>query len=230
MSKAHLAAAQVQYDALVSRAMEAESRGDTLEAVRLAQEAWKHLPDMMKFEKKYEEGTFQSVPCIDMVLRLAPPLLDIDALTGVETLLKQNRSIDRDASDDLAARLKEARSRLNSCWRVLRLLETTDGARWLDLQQETQLNEPELRSTIESLFTVGLLKPHASDHPTRFRLNDVLTRAVHATCAACGCSEDLTLDVAVSLDACPACGRRDTVQIFATVRPKRSNHPRNTQI
>jgi hypothetical protein len=99
-----------QYYALVEKARTALDEGLYMEALELAVASWEHIDGMMQYERKYEGAAFETVEGIEIVLAHAPLLFDFQALSRLELLLKSQRRIDKHASDDLAAKLAEARA------------------------------------------------------------------------------------------------------------------------
>jgi len=110
MSKLVLQGSVAAYSDLLNNALEAERAGCFIDAIRHAVAAWVYVEDMMKYKRRWEQAEFKSVPCIDLVLKYAPLLLDNQCLNRLENLLRERRSIDKHASDDLASRLAEARA------------------------------------------------------------------------------------------------------------------------
>lgn len=211
MAKADLIAAQSKYDSLVRDSRNAERDGEYGIAIERAKSAWPHVVDMMKYEKRYEAAEFKSLPCIDTVLRLAPPLLDIDSLDELASLLKANRSIDRDASDDLAARVVDARSRLRACYEVLGLFEAAEQSTLLQLLEQSGRGRSEIEPVVKELVSVCVLERSGRAGTAEIRLRRGVASLARAQCVHCGAKYAGQLAQAVAMDACPSCQRIDAM-------------------
>lgn len=206
MAKLDLAVAKEEYHLLVERASTAERAGDAPGAIRFARNAWQHVVDMMKYEQKYETGTFRSLPCIDIVCRLAPPLLDGEALEELGGLLKTNRSIDRVASDDLADRLRQARDELAAFHRLYALIESRSGVTATEVQAllggdlgwDARLGQARQLRTVR----VG-----SHDKANAVEATGNSEALVTGWCVRCGLECILPLCDFLTLSRCTSCGR-----------------------
>jgi predicted transcriptional regulator len=206
MSKAALQAAQLQYDQCMAAARNHERNGQLEEAIRQAIEAWEHLEGMMKFERKWEDREFKSVPCIDMVLRHAPMLLDGKSLDRLGDLLKEQRSIDKLASDDLAARLQEAKQRMRAIHQLLARVEAEPGITVTRLAETCGCDRPTVDQICERLEAMELIEVDRTGKARELRLATDFDRNITGLCESCGRGAALLWWDALSVRKCPTCG------------------------
>jgi len=186
MAKADLERAQQEYDRIVAAAQIAAKQRRYPEAIDYAMSAWRFVDDMMKFERKYEEKEFKSVPCIDLVLKLAPLTFRTDALDRLAELLKSQKAIDRNASDDLAARLETARASLRIAWAVWDAIERTPGQTSRQLADAVNLTTSEVRAIVEQWIGMGSIERKEAGREIEFRLATEMGREAAARCPSCG--------------------------------------------
>lgn len=206
MAKADLQADQAAYDRVLAIAGEAERAGDYSRAISHAIRAWPFLEGMMQFERRWEGATFKSIPCVDMVLRLAPPLLNWSALDQLETLLRARRAIDRSTSDDLADRLRGARALLALAHSIWRHVQANPGASYDAVRADVQGGHSDLRNIIDRWVDMGILVRTGPSSDTRLRLATDLGRAMTAKCSACGENVAMAFRDALHPRSCPKCG------------------------
>ncbi len=118
MTKAEMEAHRAEYHALASRARSAKQAGLYREAVDLAVSSWDHIDGMMRYERTYNDHEVNGLETIKIVLRHAPLLFDFESLDKLEGLLKTQRRIVKNTSDDLAESLAKARALM---WEAHRL-------------------------------------------------------------------------------------------------------------
>lgn len=214
MSKAQLQADQAAYDQLIAMARREEADGRFADAIAHAVSAWQHVSGMMKYERRWEEREFTSVPCIDIVLRLAPLILDWESLDRLADLLKGDRSIDRNASDDLAARLAEARGKLQDVLRLWRLVETEVGIMQSELRTRLGGEQERWRGLAEQLDRVGIIirVPHGGSY--RLWLATLMDAMVNGRCPSCGVVVRGRKSAMLEEQSCPKCGGRVTFVII----------------
>jgi hypothetical protein len=185
VSKAELLEATQRYNETIEQMNDARSRGDWHRAVALSKRAWEWLDQSMKYGAKYEEREYKSAPCIDLALRFAPLTLDHQTLDELGQLLKARKSIDRLASDDLAARLTEAKVRLMHAYRLWVLLESS-GAVPVATLPETLGDKPgQWTSLVRDWEMMGVLIREEANGQEAIRLKTDLLRSVAAVCTLC---------------------------------------------
>jgi hypothetical protein len=206
MTKADLQASRDRYYDLVRQARDAESAGYHEQAVTLAMHAWEHVNEMMAFEAKYEDASFKSVPCIDLVLKLAPRIFYAQALDNLGILLKQKKAVDRRASDDLAARLEEARARMTKCHRLWDLIEKFPGIRQDELRTMLGGDQAEWREAVEVWSSMGLVGREPDGGSYRLRLLMDLDAESIAACWQCGARQVGPKRSFLASKQCMTCG------------------------
>jgi hypothetical protein len=207
MAKAELRSAQESYDAQMLLADQALTGGRYAEAIAHAKAAWPLVDDMMKYERRWEGTEFKSVPCIDLVIRYAPLRLDSGSLDELEALLRTKKSIDRHASDDIAARLVDARELIHSAHRLWDYLETHPNVRQDRLDDELGGPQATWRWIAEQWEGMGLLArtKHAGSYLLRL-VTDMNAQA-RGLCSSCSASAGGRRRKLLKPQECPRCGR-----------------------
>ena len=213
MAKAELQAEHAQYHHDLAAALRLAEEGNYDQAINHAMEAWHHVEDMMKFSRRWEKREFDSVPCIDLVLRLAPVLLHSESLERLTEVLKENKGIDRMAGDDLAARLADAIGKLRAAYRVLDLVERNPGLLQGELDDRLGGDQSQWRSISEGLEKSGALL-RTPERPTyRLRLAFGIDRKLVGKCVACGRQALGSYENIIASPQCPSCGHTDALVI-----------------
>ena len=114
--------------------------GRLRDAVELSVTALDHIDGMMRFGRKYCEVEFTSVECIDVVLRIAPLLLDCESLDRLEEVLKERRQIQKNTSEDLAKKLADARELMSNAYNLANYLERNGHANVVDSLRSSQFD------------------------------------------------------------------------------------------
>lgn len=204
-TKAELQAAQGKYDECLARAREAESQGRFTDAIKCAAEAWQHVEAMMQYERKFEDAEFRSLPCIDLVLRIAPHLLHNEALEQLGALLKSRKSIDKHATDDLATRLTGANETLGKLHRLWDHIERHAGARQDRLESELGGEQSEWRGICECQETMGFFIRERRGNSFCLYLRARLDSKVRCKCIKCGAESVREKRSALSSHQCERC-------------------------
>lgn len=217
-TKSELEAAQGAYDSQMALARQALKDKQYARALRHAEAAWPFVEDMMKFERRWEKAEFESVPCIDLVLQYSPLIMDTGVLERLGELLRKRRSIDKHASNDLAARLKSAVEALQQAHRLWDYLERTPFARQDNLHAELGGSKNQWREYIEAWEQMGLVTriAHGASHTIR-----LATCLDHDTIGKCsGCAEIVSGKKRAFLShrTCPMCKRKVDFVLMSTSR------------
>lgn len=219
MAKAELQADQAAYDGHMARARAAEAAGRHADAILHAMEAWPHLDGMMKFERRWEEREFQSVACIDLVLRYAPLLFHFESLETLASMLKSQKSIDRNATDDLADRVSAAMSQLLRAQRLWNHIEDNPETRQDEVRERLGGDQDEWRATAERWAEMGLIVRTKVGGRYQLELATNLDARVRGRCAECGrVVRGMKRDM-LSEQACPACLKSSMFAILGEVPP-----------
>jgi hypothetical protein len=205
MAKAELETAQFQYDQEIKKARISEKNGDFHSAIRHAVNAWEYVEGMMKFEKRWECAEFDSVPCIDIVLRYAPLILDGQALCQLSDLLRKRKSIDKIANDDLAARVAEAQALLRQVHQLWNLVERQPLVRQDMLRQILGGNQDTWRGIAEQWESMGLIHriKHSGSYMLKFATE--LSERWRAKCPSCGAIAVGAKRAFLDSQECPRC-------------------------
>jgi hypothetical protein len=155
---------------------------------------------MMRFERRYEGRDFRSLRCVDIVLKYAPVTFTLDALERLGALLREHRTIERNTSDDLGARLAAAVRRAWEARAVWDYLERTSGARQAVLDGSSGASA---KALIREWEQMGLVS--RTDHEIQLVTQ---TRAVIAgKCPECGALEHASTEEFLEDRQCKACSK-----------------------
>ena len=186
MKKAEMEHHREAYDHLMGCATSAERAGLHQKAVEFALAAWGHIDGMMQYERKYAEGEVLSIGAIEIVLRLAPLLLDFPNLDRLEALLKECRRIESNTSVPLAEKLNDARARMWENHRMWDHLERHPGCRQDELRQVLGGVQDRWRAVAEDWEKLGLLHRVAEGASYRLTFCTCMEDLVKAKCSTCG--------------------------------------------
>jgi hypothetical protein len=209
MKKAEMEFHQAKYLSLMREVREARGRGLYRRAIELALATWEHIDGMMQYERKYRDASFDSIESIDFVLKFAPLLFDFPSLDSLETLLKRQRRIERDTSDDLGARLREARGVMAEAHRIWTHLERNPEARQDELAMVLGGDQRRWRSMAEAWEAMSLLRRTPERGSYRLALSTRMGEVVSAKCSCCGGKADAPKAMFLEMLKCPQC--RSTV-------------------
>ena len=186
MKKTEMEGHSADYEGLMAQAQQAQRKGLYRKAVELALAAGQHIDGMMQYEQKYANREFLSIPAIELVLRLAPLLLDLSSLDKLQDLLRQCRQIERETSAGFSKKIDEARAQT---WRNHRL--------WRHVEQNPECRQDELGNILggdqghwvevtEAWESMGLLRRTLEGRAYRLTLSTRMGELVKAKCSSCG--------------------------------------------
>ncbi len=204
-TKAELEQQKTFYYAVLRKAQVAEAAGRLREAVELAVSSWPYVDGMMQFERKYEEREFRSIGTIDVVLKLAPLLLHSPSLDDLAVLLKSQKRIDKNASDDLAARLEESRQRMWSAHQLWSHLEQHPGARQDELSKSLGGDQDAWRALAETWERMGVIARTPEGGSFRLLLRTRMHTLARAKCPSCGLVAKASKSRLLEPQSCPKC-------------------------
>ena len=216
-SKAELESDSVQYHELIDQARSALRDGHHEEAVQIAWASCKHIDGMMQFERKYESREFSSVEAIDVLLEYAPLLFHFQVLDDLESLLKSQRRIDRDASDDLADDLSKARTRMWEAHRLWNYIEQSGRCRQDELRANLGGNQDQWRSIAESWEKIGLIRRTSDRGSYRLSLTTRIDAETAAKCPACGTVINEVMYKLLEKSTCPKCQTKGSFVFLSRV-------------
>lgn len=185
-TKSELEAHRFRYNALISQARAALDDGHYSKAVEIASTSWQYVDGMMQYERRYEEKEFENIEGVDIVLDYAPLLFKFEKLDELDTLLKSQRRIDKNASDDLAAKLADARSRMKDAYRLWDCLERQASAQQSELRAALGGNQDQWRKLVESWSRMRILRQEPVDSSYRLSFVTRLDEPIEAKCFSCG--------------------------------------------
>jgi predicted Zn-ribbon and HTH transcriptional regulator len=205
MKKAEMEFHQSQYLELMRRAREAQGQGLYRRAIECALATWEHIDGMMQYERKYRDASFDSVESIDLVLRFAPLLFDFPSLDSLETLLKRQRRIERDTTDDLGARVSQARALMADAHRLWTHLERNPESRQDELAAVLGGDQRRWRSMAEAWEAMSLLRRTPERRSYQLALSTRMGEVVPAKCSRCGTKADAPKAMFLEALTCPQC-------------------------
>lgn len=213
-TKAELELHRDQYHDLLNQARAAELTGELSKAVELAICSWQFVDGMMQFERRFEDSEFKSVEGIDIVLRLAPPLLDIECLDKLAILLKSQRRIDKNTSDNLAERLEKARTRTWNIHRLWSLLEENPAETATKLSCLSGIGYDECVRLLTDGVRTQIFNVHSGLGEERFSIAASMDNPVLAKCSSCGVIAKAAKYRFLEPQTCPKCRNSGYFVIF----------------
>ena len=214
-TKAEMEEDRERYHGLIAKARLALQGTRFREAVKIASTSWKHIDGMMQFERKYENKEFSNIEAIDIVLEYAPLLFEFTVLDELEALLKAQRKIDRDASDDLADNLSKARDRMRAAHRLWNHLEVHRNANLVELGSALGGSQDTWRVLVEAWETMGIIRRTKKDDAQFWTLTTQMDAMVLAKCPACGGGAKWTKAKFLETLACPTCRKPESFVLLA---------------
>ncbi len=214
-TKAEMEEDRARYHELVAHARSMIRDGRFNEAIKIAAAAWKHIDGMMQFERKYENKEFSNIEAIDIVLEYAPLLFEFVVLDELEALLKAQRKIDRDASDDLAGNLSKARDRMWAAHRLWNHLEVHRNAKIVELGSALGGTQDIWRALVEAWETMGVIRRTGKDDAHFWTLTTQMNAMVLAKCPACGGGAKWNKAKFLETLECPTCRKPGSFVLLA---------------
>lgn len=204
------------YHVLMRQARDAEAEGMYRAAVDRALESWDHVDGMMKYERKYSDKEFSTIPAIELPLRYAPMLFDIASLDRLEELLKSRRAIEKNTSDSLKEKLKQARQRLGNAHRLWNYLEYHPDARQDQLRTVLGGSQDRWRAMAEMWEKMGLVDRTPEGGSYRLSLTTRIGRIVLGRCSNCGHVAEAPKAMFLEALSCPECETESNFVILAS--------------
>ncbi len=204
-TKAELEQQRNQYSALFEKAFAAEGAHLYREAIGYAIASLPFVDGMMQFERKYENHEFRSVETIDILLKYAPLLLHFPSLDELGVLLKSQKRIDKNASDDLATRLDAARQRMWDAHRLWDHLEENPGARQDELRKTLGGDQDAWRTLAETWQRAGILLRTPEGGSYRLSFQTRMHALARAKCPNCGLVARASKSKLLEPQTCPKC-------------------------
>lgn len=207
MKKAEMEAHRDEYHARISEAHEAEQKEFYHAAVDHAMSSLHHVDGMMRYERRYEYREFDTLDGIEIILEYAPLLFLFHSLDAVESLLNDNRQIERNTLDPLSDKLAEARERMFASRRIWNHLEHHPGAQEEDLPVEPLDGDGWGRwwSSIDAWEEMGIVRQTETDDSQCLSFVTQMDEAARAKCPGCGIIAKGPKFKFLATVACPKC-------------------------
>ena len=198
----------------MAKVRSAQQEGLYSDAVKLALLSWEHIDGMMQHARKYEDREFGSIDAIDVVLKYAPLLFDFQSLRALETLLKNERRIERDTSENLTDNLATARALMWDAHRLWDHLEQHPDARQDELRTMLGGDQDRWRSLAEAWDKMCLVRRTPEANSYRLTLCTHLDEVVAAKCCSCGTVAKAPKATFLENLTCAACGNMSVFVIL----------------
>ena len=217
-TKVEMESHRAKYQEVMASARLALRKGQHDEAVTIAASSWMYIDGMMQFERKYENREFSNIEAIDVVLDFAPLLFHSQVLDDLESLLKSQRRIDRDASDDLAGSLANARARMWDAYRLWNHIERNDECRQDELRTALGGDQDQWRSIAEAWERFGLILRISDRNSYRLSIATRIDGEALAKCPSCGAMIKGSMYKLLDAIDCPKC-RAKGIFVFLSRLP-----------
>lgn len=205
MKKTEMEADASSYHQEMYFAVTAQRQGLQREAVKHALLALPFIDGMMQYERKYKDKAFDSIESIDIVLKYAPLLFDLQSLNDLEALLTAKRTIDRHASADLARDVDQARQRMWQAHHLWNHIERNPDCRQDELRRALGGDQDEWRAMAEAWHAMSLLRRTPAGGSCRLTLSTRLAEVVSAKCPSCGTIVQCPKAFCLETTGCPDC-------------------------
>jgi len=203
--------AELEFDATrfrhaVSLMRKTHQSGEVLAAIKVAVEACEYADGMMQFEKRFEKRLERkSVETIDYIFRFAPLVFDRASLERVGALLKEQKRIDKVATDDLASDLQQAFELMWDAHRLWKLLRETPGFPQDQLRTQLGGSQDRWRGISEAWEELGLIQRVASSNSYLLSPATQLSGQARGKCSACGATGKASMGAFLDNIICPKC-------------------------
>jgi len=205
MKKAEMEEHKERYHAVMAEARSALAEGLYRKAIELALSSWGYIDGMMQYERRYEDRQFNSIEGIDIVLEYAPLLLDIHSLDTMESLIKSQRRVEKNTSQDLTDKLTKTRVLLWDAHRMWDCLEQHVDVRQGELPRILGGSASRWRSLAEAWERMGLVSRTPEGGTYRLSILTRMDEEILAKCPACGVVVKATKSKLLVEQACPKC-------------------------
>ena len=209
-TKGEMQADHPNYHRLVAKARSRIEDGHFEEVVRLASNAWAYVDGMMQFERKYIDLGETNVDAIEIALEYAPFLFEFTVLDELETLLKTNRKVGRNASDDLVSRLAQSRDKMSAARRLWNLLEDNRTIAEEEIVFSLAGTHAEWHSIIKVWLLMGVICRIKHYESWYIALATNMNAETKAKCPTCGATAKGAKHHFLNEIVCPNCSSKVT--------------------
>jgi hypothetical protein len=206
MNKTEMELHRAAYHQHISDAKSALKQKAFREAMTSAVSSWDHLDGMMQYERKYESKESFSVEGIDLVLKYAPLLFDIESLDKLEALLKSQRRIAKHVSANLEDGVARARAAMWDAHRLWNQIESRSEVRQDKLRAELGGDQDRWRALADAWQEIGLISRMSDSGSYRLSLSTNMNEAALARCPACAAVAKAPKARFLEERHCPKCG------------------------
>jgi hypothetical protein len=149
----------------------------------------------------------KSVAAIELVLKYAPLLFHLETLTKLDTLLRTEKRIDKNASADLARSVATAMTEMWANHRLLNFIESNPECRQDSLRSHLGGDQEYWRWVAEAWEKMGLVCRTPDRGSYRLALATRMGQLVEGKCPGCGHIDRAPKAMFLEEIACPSCGR-----------------------
>jgi hypothetical protein len=185
-SKAELEEDCRKYHLHLAESRAAREAGDHFHALECAAKCLDYVDGMMRYERKYDDRDFRSVPAIDFILTLAPLFLCRQLVSRVEELLYSQRLIEKYTSHDMGGKVSDAEVTLDNAYRLWNYLARNPNTRQDELEGTLGWSQEQWRRLCLYWDEIGLLYREPEGVSYRLRLRKPLHEFTTGKCPACG--------------------------------------------
>jgi predicted RNA-binding Zn-ribbon protein involved in translation (DUF1610 family) len=178
-----------EYHRFLESARLALQAGNLKEAIDYAVASWDFIEGMTQFERRFAGREVDKFLCVNLVLEYSAVVFDRESLEKLDAVLKTQRRILKNASDDLIEHSLKAKTRVRSAYRIWEQLESNSEVTLEEIQTQLAQSVQEIELILNHWKKMGFI------------------RRVTTVSGSNGISLVTQMD-AQSLAKCPSCGIR----------------------
>jgi hypothetical protein len=216
-NKAQLQLEATQYRAAVTAMWNSHGEGQVLRAIEIAMSACDQIDGMLQFEKRFEDRSDRkSVETFDYVLRYAPLAFDRPSLDRLAEMLKSQKRIEKNTTDDLAQHLQDSFVLMWDAHRLWSVLEQAESTPQDKLRTLLGGDQERWRRISEDWEKMGLIERTPERGSYRLSLATRIAAIVRGKCRSCGATGKAAMGALLEEIACPKC-KTSSMFVFLTV-------------
>lgn len=206
-----------EYNALISKARRAYQQWHYAEALHAAITSWPHIDGYMQFERRYGQGDVRRVDGLELALDLAPLLFDFESLDKLNSFLKSQRRIERNACNDWSSRITNARLLLREAHALWDRLENSTCAP-PTVNAGSSVSPDCWPLILQSWEKIGVIRRNAQNGDLGFELATDFQSPTVAKCPSCGAVARAPKSKFLDEQQCPRCRNRYSFVLLALER------------
>ncbi|MGC4002557.1 MAG: hypothetical protein QM811_05195 [Pirellulales bacterium] len=175
------------------------------QAVELASTTFPHLEGMIHFEKKYNKIDIDDIGVINLIIRFAPVVLDIESLSALEIVLLNNKRIKKIANRDYLSELEFAKTKLYEANRLWMGLENRKINFQADIGKTLGGDQDWWRWLCECWELAGLIHRVPQSNSYKISLASYMHEVVSGKCPTCGACASGKQSLFWDSVKCPKC-------------------------